>query len=159
MHRRDKKHSSVPSEGRIAGEENGPSLTACIKPSRTIRSAVASPTISDGRLPSIIVIYSQYHEGRADTATMLSDATGCIERILPRLEKARRGTEKSKIKLGRMYRRVLEDVAHAAKPSVPAKLESFLRESHVAVGTFRSPWSADYTTSASEINACFSYYL
>lgn len=60
MHRRDKKHSPVPVEEK-SRKENGPSLTACIKPSRTIRSAHSEPDVSDGRLPSIIVIYSQYH--------------------------------------------------------------------------------------------------
>ncbi|CAL1682702.1 unnamed protein product [Lasius platythorax] len=43
VHRRDKKHSPVPVEEE-SREENGPSLTACIKPSRTIRSTIASPT-------------------------------------------------------------------------------------------------------------------
>lgn len=61
--------------------------------------------VSDGRLPSIIVIYSQYHGTRG----CCNDALGRdgVHRGNPTpFEEARRGAEKSRIKPGRMYRRV-----------------------------------------------------
>lgn len=106
------------------------------------------PDVSDG-LPGIIVIYSQYYGTR-----------GCCNDALGRdgvhgrtylFWKARRGAEKSRIKLGRTYRRVPQHTLWARSRNA-AKLESFSRGSRMyGLCKLGLPRSADYGTVGSKL--------
>lgn len=92
----------------------------------------SKPDVSDG-LPDIIVIYSQYYGTRG----YCNDALGRdgVHRRTYLFWKARRGAKKSRIKLGRTYRR--SSVAHAmgcGPSSQCCEIGKFLeRKSHVRV--------------------------
>lgn len=113
------------------------------------------PDVSDG-LPGIIVIYSQYYRTRGYCNDALG-RDGVLHRRTHLFQKARRGAEKSRIKLGRTYRRVPQHMLWTADhPRNVAKLESFLRGSRTyGLCKLGLPRSADYGYCRPEISAWF----
>lgn len=152
VHRRDKKHPPVPAEGG-SRKENGPSHNGVHKTVKddTWHHGAKVSGVSDGRLPSIIVIYSQYHGTRG----CCNDALGRdgVHRGDPTPDSRKHDGARRKVGLSSAGRIAeLQDVAHAANV---AKLEGFLEREKAAWfwrKTFRSLRSADYRTKLTPVS-------
>lgn len=103
-------------------------------------------------LPDIIVIYSQYYGTRGYCSDALR--RNGVHRRTYLFQKTRRGAEKSRIKLCRTYRRVPYNTLYGltVRPRNVAKLESFLRGSHMyGLCKLGLPRLADYGTVGSKL--------